>query len=38
MEEGKLSKKGIKIVIAAHIPYRMADGTMNVPLDVGAEG
>lgn len=38
MEEGKLSKKDIKIVIAAHKPYRMPEDTMYVPLHVGAEG
>ena len=32
MEEGKLSKKDIKIVIAAHKPYRMPEDTMYVPL------
>ena len=31
MEEGKLSKKDIKIVIAAHKPYRMPEDTMYVP-------
>lgn len=38
MEEGKLSKKDIKIVIAAHKPYRMPEDTMYVPLHVGSRG
>lgn len=32
-----MSKKDIKIVIAAHKPYRMPEDTMYVPLHVGAE-
>ena len=33
MEEGKLSKKDIKIVIAAHKPYRMPEDTMYVQME-----